>query len=243
MTRLLVIDDETRFVRALGISLRAHGYDVDVAETGEQGLRLARDRHPDLIILDLGLPGLDGVEVLCALREWTNVPVMVLSARDLEADKIEAFDAGADDFITKPFGMGELHARVRAALRHRVPSDAGLHHVLTEHFALDFDAKRVTTPDGEEIHLTPTEWRLLELLVAHEDHPLSSEQILRTVWGPQFDEEKDYVRIYLWALRHKLEPDPSTPRYLTTTRGLGYRFTRVPPSGAPVSARAKVARP
>ena len=229
MTRLLIVDDEAPFVRALGTNLRAQGYDLDAATTGEQGLQLARDRHPDLIILDLGLPGIDGYEVLRNLRTWTKVPVLVLSARTFEEDKVAAFEAGADDFLAKPFGVRELHARVRAALRRGPPNEVGHGTVETEHFSLDLDARQASTPAGEEIHLTPTEWRLLEFLVAHEDQPLSTNQILRTVWGPHVEQEDEYVRVYMWGLRRKLEPDPSSPRYLTTSPGLGYRFTRFRP--------------
>jgi two-component system KDP operon response regulator KdpE len=226
MTRLLVVDDEAPFVRALSVNLRAQGYDLDVARTGEQGLQLARDRHPDLVILDLGLPGIDGFEVLRNLRTWSAVPVLVLSASALEKDTVAAFDAGADDFMAKPFGVRELHARVRAALRRGLPSPVGRAHVETDHFVLDLDIRHASTSSGTEIHLTPTEWRLLELLVGHEDQPLSTDQILGSVWGPHVEHKDEYVRAYIWGLRQKLEPDPSAPRHLTTDRGLGYRFTR-----------------
>jgi len=233
MTRLLMVDDEAPFVRALSLNLHAQGYDLDVANTGERGLQLARDRHPDLVILDLGLPGIDGYEVLCHLRSWSAVPVLVLSARAEETDKVAALEAGADDFLAKPFGVQELHARVRAALRRGRPTGMSGASIETEHFVVDLDHRRASTPSGDEIHLTPTEWRLLGFLARHDDQPLSTAQILRSVWGPPVDHEDEYVRVYMRSLRRKLEPEPSSPRYLTTDRGLGYRFTRSPRPAGP----------
>ena len=223
MTKLLVIDDEAPFVRALGISLRARGYDVEMATTGEQGLEAAARSHPDVIVLDLGLPGLDGLDVLRALRSWTSVPVIVLSARHAEATKVEALDAGADDYVTKPFGMDELLARLRATVRRVIPGqDEPV--IETEHFTLDFAAKRATVAGGAAIHLTPTEWGIVEVLARNRGKLVSQRQLLQAVWGPQYDTETPYLRVYMAAIRRKLEPDSSRPRYFVTEAGMGYRF-------------------
>jgi two-component system, OmpR family, KDP operon response regulator KdpE len=222
MTRVLVIDDEAPFVRALGISLRARGYEVDTAGTGEDGLRLAADRHPDAVILDLGLPGIDGLEVLAALRAWSAVPVLVLSARHTEEAKVMALDSGADDYVTKPFTINELFARLRAVVRRHVPV-AEQAVVSTEDFTIDLGAKTVTTTQGP-VRLTPTEWRIVEELVRSEGRLVSQRQLLQHVWGPQYETETDYLRTYLASLRRKLEPNPATPRYFITEPGMGYRF-------------------
>jgi two-component system KDP operon response regulator KdpE len=224
VSRVLVVDDEAPFVRALAISLRAQGYEVDTAPTGEEGLRLAGTRHPDAVILDLGLPGIDGLDVLAALRAWSNVPVLVLSARHTEEAKVAALDSGADDYVTKPFTVNELFARLRAVMRRRLPA-AETPVVVTPDFAIDLVAKTVTTPTGP-VRLTPTEWRVLEALVVNEGRLVSQRMLLQTVWGPQYGTETDYLRTYLAALRRKLEPRPSMPRYLLTEPGMGYRFVR-----------------
>ncbi len=223
MTRILVIDDEVRFARALGISLEARGYEVVVAPTGTEGLEHAARSHPDLVVLDLGLPDLDGVDVLRALRGWTNVPVVVLSARHEERAKVDALDLGADDYVTKPFGMDELLARVRAALRRGTDADDEPT-VTTEDFVVDLEAKVVRRSDGTVVKLTPTEWHVLEVLVRNEGKLVGQRRLLQEVWGPGYDTQTEYLRVYLAALRRKLEPEPSRPRYFMTEPGMGYRF-------------------
>jgi two-component system KDP operon response regulator KdpE len=223
MTKVLVIDDEERFLRALAISLRARGYDVETATTGEAGLELAARAHPEVIVLDLGLPGIDGLDVLRALRGWSTVPVIVLSARHGEPSKVDALDAGADDYVTKPFGMDELLARLRALVR-RVVSAEEAPVVATADFTLDLAAKTATAGDGTAIHLTPREWGVVEVLVRNEGKLVSQRQLLQEVWGPHYEKETDYLRVYMAAVRRKLEPDSSIPRYFITEPGMGYRF-------------------
>jgi two-component system KDP operon response regulator KdpE len=224
MTHVLLIDDEAPFVRAMAISLRAHGYEVDTAASGADGLRRAADAHPDAVVLDLGLPDIDGLDVLTALRAWSDVPVLVLSARHTEDAKVTALDAGADDYVTKPFTVNELFARLRAVLRRRAPvADEPV--VETPDFTIDLAAKVVTTPHGA-VRLTPTEWRIVEELVRHEGRLVSQRHLLQQVWGPQYGTETDYLRTYLASLRRKLEPLPSVPRYFITEPGMGYRFVR-----------------
>jgi len=222
MTRVLVVDDEPQILRALGINLRARGYAVDLAPSGEQALELAADHHPDVVVLDLGLPGIDGLDVIRGLRGWSQVPIIVLSVREREADKIAALDAGADDYVTKPFGIGELLARLRAAVRrtHPATQDAV---VQTADFRVDLAAKRVTTSSGE-VRLTPTEWHLIEVLVRNQGKLVSQRQVLQEVWGPQYGQETNYLRVYIAQVRRKLEPDPAKPRYFITEPGMGYRF-------------------
>jgi two-component system KDP operon response regulator KdpE len=222
MNRVLVVDDELPMRRTLDIGLRARGFEVDLAATGEQALELAARHHPDAVILDLGLPGIDGIEVAQALRGWSTVPIIVLSARGAEAVKVAALDAGADDYVTKPFGMDELLARLRASLRRARPAEE-LPVVTTSHFSVDLAAKIVTTPAGE-IRLTPTEWQILEILVRQRGRLVTQTQLLKEVWGPDHQAETHYLRIYLSQLRRKLEPDPSHPRYFITEPGMGYRF-------------------
>jgi two-component system KDP operon response regulator KdpE len=223
VTRILVVDDEPQIRRALRTNLAARGYDVDLAESGEAALAAAASHHPDVVILDLGLPGIDGIAVVEGLRGWTNVPIIVLSVRDAEADKIAALDAGADDYVTKPFSMGELLARLRAAERRGAPGPDEEPVIATDAFTVDLAAKRVER-DGEAVHLTPTEWQLLEALVRHPGKLISQRQLLQTVWGPQYERETNYLRVYLAQLRRKLEVDPSRPRHLITEPGMGYRF-------------------
>jgi len=217
-----VVDDEGQIRRALSINLSARGYEVDLAETGEQALELAASRHPDVVVLDLGLPGIDGVEVIRGLRGWSQVPILVLSVRDGEAAKVAALDAGADDYVTKPFGMDELLARLRASLRRAAPAEEEAV-VETPDFTIDLAAKRVLR-DGEEVRLTPTEWHLVEVLVRHEGRLVAQRQLLQEVWGPEYETEANYLRVFMAQVRRKLEPDPGQPRYFITEPGMGYRF-------------------
>jgi len=222
VTRILAVDDEPQILRALATNLRARGYTVDLAGTGEAALTLAARKHPDLVILDLGLPGMDGVEVIRGLRGWSAVPIIVLSVRDAERDKVAALDAGADDYVTKPFGMDELLARLRAALRRSAPGEDEAV-VETEHFMVDLAAKRVTTPAGE-VRLTPTEWHVVEVLVRNAGKLVTQRQLLQAVWGPGYDLETHYLRVHVAHIRAKIEPNPSRPAYLVTEPGVGYRL-------------------
>jgi two-component system KDP operon response regulator KdpE len=223
VTRVLVVDDDRALARALAINLKARAYEVDVALTGREALAAASRRTPDVVVLDLGLPDMDGIEVLQGLRGWTSVPVLVLSAREEQAEKVAALDAGADDYVTKPFGMDELLARVRAAVRRSDPGSDELPVVTTEHFAVDLAARRVTTADGE-VRLTPTEWHVLEVLVRAKGRMVSQKALLQEVWGPAYESESHYLRVYVAQLRRKLEPDPAHPVHLITEPGMGYRF-------------------
>ncbi len=223
MSLILVVDDAVGLTRALAINLRGHGYEVEVSATGRGGLRAAQSRPPDLVVLDLGLPDLDGVEVVRGLREWMTAPILVLSARHEQEQKVAALDAGADDYVTKPFGMEELLARVRAALRRSVGDDAGEAVVEAGAFTVDLRAHRVTTEAGD-VKLTPTEWHLLEVLVRHPGQLVRRRQLLQEVWGPAYGTETNYLRVYMSQLRHKLETDPTQPRHLITEPGVGYRF-------------------
>ena len=220
--RILVVDDEPQLLRALGTNLKARGYTVDLAPTGEAALALAARKHPDLVLLDLGLPGMDGVEVIHGLRGWSSVPIVVLSVRETERSKVDALDAGADDYVTKPFGMDELLARIRAALRRVAPGEEEAV-VETDDFVVDLAAKRVTR-DGAEVRLTPTEWHVVEVLVRNPGKLVSQRQLLQEVWGPQYERETNYLRVYLAQIRKKLEPDPARPRYFVTEARMGYRF-------------------
>ena len=222
MTRILVVDDEAQISRALAVNLKARGYEVDVAATGEKALQLAASRHPDAVILDLGLPGIDGTEVVRGLRGWSSVPIIILSVRDAEADKVAALDAGADDYVTKPFGMDELLARLRAALRRAQPGEEQAV-VTTDHFTVDLAAKRVEVA-GREVRLTPTEWQIVEILVRNAGKLVSQKQLLKEVWGPRYEDETNYLRVFMAQIRRKLEPDPARPRYFITEPGMGYRF-------------------
>ncbi len=224
MIRVLVVDDDRPLARALAINLKAHGYDVTVAHDGRAALTEVARAHPAVVVLDLGLPDQDGIEVLAGIRGWSAIPVIVLSARSTSAEKVEALDAGADDYVTKPFGMDELLARIRAAVRRAAPptSDA-LDVVTTDDFTVDLAAHRVLK-GGQPVKLTPTEWSLLELLVRHAGKLVPQKQMLTEVWGPQYEHETHYLRVYLAQLRRKLEPDQAQPRYLITEPGVGYRF-------------------
>jgi two-component system, OmpR family, KDP operon response regulator KdpE len=222
VTRVLVVDDEPQIARALAINLRARKYEVDVASGGRAALALAAERLPDVVVLDLGLPDLDGMDVIRGLRGWTDVPIIVLSARQDSSDKVHALDLGADDYVTKPFGMDELLARLRAALRRGAPIEE-VPVVTTDAFSVDLAARRVVR-DGRDVRLTPTEWHLLEILVRNCGRLVSQRQLLQEVWGPAYGRETNYLRVYLAQLRRKLEPDPARPRYLVTEPGMGYRF-------------------
>ncbi|WP_194820140.1 response regulator [Nocardia sp. XZ_19_385] len=223
-TKVLVVDDEPQIVRALRINLSVRGYEVLTAGTGAAALRIAADKQPDVVILDLGLPDIDGIEVLAGLRGWTSTPVIVLSARTDSVDKVAALDAGADDYVTKPFGMDELLARLRAAIR-RGAAEAGTHEpvIETETFTVDLALKKVTK-NGASVHLTPTEWGMLEMLVRNRGKLVGRKELLREVWGPAHSTETHYLRVYLAQLRRKLEDDPAKPRHLITEPGMGYRF-------------------
>ncbi len=234
MTRVLVVDDEPQILRALRINLRARRYEVYVAATGTEALTVAAAHPPDLVILDLGLPDMDGVEVIGGLRGWTAVPIIVLSGRADSADKVEALDAGADDYVTKPFGMDELLARMRAAVR-RTPAEQAPPRVRLGGLVVDLAAKRVTPEPGSQpdrdIRLTPTEWHLLEVLLRNPGKLLSHRQLLHEVWGPGYDNAGGNLRLYMAQLRRKLEPDPARPRWLITEPGMGYRYQPPDPAG------------
>ncbi|ASU56967.1 response regulator [Nocardiopsis dassonvillei] len=222
--RVLVVDDDMQIIRAMRINLRARGHDVDTAADGASALRLAADNHPDVVLLDLGLPDMEGMEVIQRLRGWSQVPIIVLSARHSAGEKVRCLDSGADDYVTKPFGMDELLARMRAAERRSVRVDEAPV-VRTPSFTVDLGAKRVLR-EGEEVRLTPTEWHILEILARHAGQLVSQRQLLHDVWGPAYQSETNYLRVYMAQLRRKLEPDPACPRYLITEAGRGYRFER-----------------
>jgi two-component system KDP operon response regulator KdpE len=223
VTRVLIVDDDPQLLRALRVNLATRRYDVYTAADGANALTVAGQHPPDLVILDLGLPDLDGLSVVESLRGWSAAPIIVLSARHTESAKVNALDAGADDYITKPFGMDELLARIRAALRRAASADDEPV-VTTDAFTIDLAGKRVTTPAGD-IRLTPTEWQFLEILVRHPDKLVSQRQLLRDIWGPSYESETNYLRVHMANLRRKLEPHPAKPRYLITEPGIGYRFT------------------
>jgi len=223
ISRVLVVDDEPQIRKTLEVNLRARRYDVDLASTGEEALELAARHHPDVVILDLGLPGIDGIDVVRGLRGWSQVPIVILSVRDREADKVAALDAGADDYVTKPFGMDELLARIRAAIRRSSITDEAPS-VATDDFVVDLAAHRVSRTDGRDVSLTPTEWQLVEVLVRNRDRLVTQRQLLQQVWGPAYERETNYLRSYMATIRRKLEPNPSQPRYFRTEPGVGVRF-------------------
>jgi two-component system KDP operon response regulator KdpE len=223
MTRILVVDDEPQILRTLSLNLRARRYDVRAVPDGGQALGQAADWHPDLVILDLGLPDLDGVEVIEGLRGWTQVPIIVLSGRVGSQDKVDALDAGADDYVIKPFSIEELLARIRAITRRGVSGDPSPI-VLVGGYRVDLARKTVTAAGESALHLTPTEWGILELLVRNPGKLIGQRQLLTEVWGPDQVKETHYLRVYLASLRRKLEPEPSRPRHLITEPGMGYRF-------------------
>ncbi|MEP6695427.1 MAG: response regulator [Pseudonocardiales bacterium] len=223
MSRILVVDDEPQLLRALRITLTARGHDVRIAGDGRTALSDAAAHPPEIIILDLGLPDLDGAEVIAGLRGWTAVPIIVLSGRAGSVDKVEALDAGADDYVTKPFAVDELLARLRAVSR-RTTGQEDVPLVLVGTYSVDLAAKRVTGTDGEDVRLTPTEWHVLEILVRNPGKLVSQRQLLAEVWGPAYSSEFHYLREYLARLRRKLEPEPARPRHLLTEPGMGYRY-------------------
>lgn len=222
---IVVIEDDPQICRFLRTSLAVHGFQVFEAGTGERGLIEVGTRKPDLVILDLGLPRMDGIDVIKKIRAWSAVPIIVLSARSQEHDKIAALDAGADDYLTKPFGIGELAARIRVSMRHSVqlPGDKVATQFSVGDLQVDLSARRVHIA-GQEIHLTPIEYRLLTVLIKHAGKVLTHRQLLLQVWGPAYVEHAHYVRIYMGQLRQKLETDPTQPRYLLTEIGVGYRL-------------------
>ncbi|HEX9124453.1 MAG TPA: response regulator transcription factor [Actinomycetota bacterium] len=230
MTRILVVDDEPQIRRALRTSLASHGYDVQTAGTGEEGVVGAAEGGPDLIFLDLGLPDLDGTEVIRRVRSFSDVPIIVLSVRDRQADKVAALDAGADDYVTKPFGMEELLARLRAQLRRAQPEEAGPAVLRFDELEVDL-ARRLVTLEGEPLHLTKTEYALLEALVTNPGKLLTHQWLLQKVWGRGYAEESQYLRVYVRALRRKLGDAASAPRLILTEPGVGYRWIAGPEPG------------
>ena len=224
MTTVLIVEDEPGLRRALTINLRARKYEVTAVADGTRALAAAAADPPDVVILDLGLPDMDGTDVIEGLRGWSKAPIIVLSARQAQGDKVVALDVGADDYMTKPFGMDELLARLRAALRRSGDAeDAPV--VETATFTIDLAAKQARV-DGEAVHLTPTEWHVLEVLIRNEGKLVPRTQLLQEVWGPAYETETNYLRVYMAQLRRKLEPDPAHPRHLLTEPGMGYRFAR-----------------
>ncbi|MGA5289315.1 response regulator [Streptomyces pseudogriseolus] len=225
MTRVLVVEDDPQLVRALVLNLQARHYGVDAAPDGATALRLAAARQPDVVLLDLGLPDMEGVDIIKGLRSWSRVPILVLSARQGSDEKVAALDAGADDYVMKPFSMNELLARLRAAVRRTEVTPAGpaVTLVETEDFTLDLVAKKAVR-DGKDVRLTPTEWHLLEILVTSPGRLITQKYLLNEVWGVSQSGKTNYLRVYMAQLRRKLEKDPSHPRYLITEPGMGYRF-------------------
>ncbi|QDZ13620.1 response regulator transcription factor [Humibacter ginsenosidimutans] len=220
--KIVVADDDRQILGALRIILSARSYDVVVAANGKQALEKVIDGHPDLVVLDLGMPELDGLEVIDAIRGWSTVPILVISGRADSAEKVEALDRGADDYVTKPFATDELLARIRALVR-RTPASDEEPRVSFDDVVVDLGARRVTK-DGHPVRLTPTEWQILSLLVRNPDRLVTREAILTEVWGPHHTSDSGYLRLYLAQLRKKLEPEPSSPRFLITESGMGYRF-------------------
>lgn len=220
---ILIVEDEAPMRRFLKVSLTSNGYRAVEAETGEEGLTQAAARNPDLVLLDLGLPDLDGLLVTQRLREWAKMPIIVISARGQEEDKIKALDGGADDYLTKPFGMGELLARVRVALRHTATTPVG--DTLFSLGGLKVDlARRLVSVNDREVHLTPIEYKLLTTLIRNAGRVVTHRQLLKEVWGPGYGDQTQYTRVYMGQLRHKLEENPSRPAYLITEPGVGYRL-------------------
>ncbi|MFJ4226054.1 response regulator [Paenarthrobacter nicotinovorans] len=223
MNTILVVDDDPHIVRALAITLKGQGYTVVTAADGESAVRAAAQRPVSVMILDLGLPDMDGNTVITAVREWSAVPILVLSARHGSNDKVEALDAGADDYITKPFGLEELLARLRAVLRRTAETSEDITTVETSSFTVDL-ARRQITKAGEDVRMTPTEWNILDILLRNPDKLITQQQLLTEVWGPAYAKEANYLRVYMAQLRRKLEDEPGSPRHLITEPGMGYRF-------------------
>ena len=226
MTTVVVVDDEPQIRRLLRVSLETQGFSVHLAATGEEGLRLVQGRKPDIVLLDLGLPDRDGAEVLAGLREWSSVPVIILSVRNAEEEIVRLLDTGADDYLVKPFSTGELIARMRVAIRHHAPQDAS-QTFISGRLSVDLQDRSVKVA-GEAVKLTPTEYGLLRLFVQHAGRILTHRQILREVWGPNTDEDTNYVRVYITGLRKKLEENPQMPRLIVTEPGVGYRLRILP---------------
>ena len=225
MIKILVVDDESQIRRALSLNLGARGYEVFEATTGEAALTVVAGEHPDMVLLDLGLPGMDGIMVLEALRGWTRVPIIVLTVRDDERSKVEALEAGADDYVTKPFGMAELVARIRAVLRRNPETIAETPEVVTSAFRLDLAAHRAFAgPDMAEVRLTPIEWGMVAHLVRNPHRLVTYRQLVTAVWGPTYDPDQNLLRVHMGHIRRKLEADPSRPQYFITDSGVGYRF-------------------
>ena len=225
MTRVLVVDDEPQIRRALSLNLGARGYEVLEASTGEQALEVVASERPDLVLLDLGLPNMDGIDVLAALRGWTNVATIVLTVRDDERSKVHALEAGADDYVTKPFGMAELIARLRAVLRRSADAESVVPEVTTADFRLDLAGHRAfVQPDDREVRLTPIEWGIVTHLVRNPERLVTYRQLVNAVWEPSYDPDHNLLRVHMGHIRRKLEPDPSRPRYFITDSGVGYRF-------------------
>ncbi|EYT66183.1 MULTISPECIES: response regulator [Curtobacterium] len=222
--KVLIADDDAQLVRALSVTLSARGYDVVTARDGREAIDAVITERPDLVLLDLGMPRLDGIGVLEGVRAWSQVPVLVLSGRTDSSDKVDALDAGADDYVTKPFQMDELLARLRALGRRRVVATEETPTIAIGPLLVDLVAKQVTPAEGPAIRLTPTEWRLLEVLVTNPDRLMTREMLLTEVWGPTHGNDSGYLRLYMAQLRRKLEPDPAHPRFLVTESGMGYRF-------------------
>ncbi|HTP82323.1 MAG TPA: response regulator [Alphaproteobacteria bacterium] len=229
LARVLIVDDEPQIRRFLRTSLDAHGYEVVEAEDGQSAIKRMTVEKPDVLVLDLGLPDMEGLDVIKRVREWSDVPIIVLTARNREADKIEALDRGADDYLTKPFGMGELMARIRAALRHRVQAKGAAPVFKLGAIVVDL-VKRLVTRDGEEVKLSPREYDLLRVLVQNAGRVVTHQQILKEVWGPAHLDDTQYLRVYVGQLRQKLEPDPEQPKYLMTEPGVGYRLREDEPA-------------
>jgi len=221
--RVLVVDDEAGLAHALAINLRAHGWDVATAPDGARALDLAASWHPDVVLLDLGLPDISGLDVIAGIRGWSRVPIVVLSARQLGEDKVDALDAGADDFVTKPFAMNELLARLRAAVRRAAPGDSTEAVVEAGELRIDL-ARRQVMRRGAEVRLSPTEWAIIEVLVRNRGKLVGRQQLLHEVWGPGYSTETGYLRVYTAQLRRKLERDPAHPRHIITQPGMGYIF-------------------
>ena len=223
VTRVLVVDDEPQILRGLGTNLRARRYEVDTAPDGEQALELAARRRPDVVILDLGLPGIDGVEVIRGLRAWSSMPIVVLSVRDQERDKVRALDAGADDYVTKPFGAEELLARIRAALRRVDAPSPPSEPIVRGRLVIDRERFRVLR-DNEELRLTPKEFELLTFLAQHPGRVLTHRAILKAIWGPNAVDQPEHLRVLVGSLRKKIESNPASPQYILTEPWVGYRF-------------------
>ncbi|WP_017200165.1 response regulator [Arthrobacter sp. M2012083] len=223
MNTILVVDDDPHIVRALAITLKGQGYTVVTATDGQSALHAAAQRPIAVMILDLGLPDMDGTAVISALREWSSLPILVLSARHGSSDKVEALDAGADDYITKPFGLDELLARLRALMRRSIEPGEDITTVETSSFTVDLK-KRQIIKSGLDVRLTPTEWNILDILLRNPDKLITQQQLLTEVWGPAYAKEANYLRVYMAQLRRKLEEEPGNPRHLITEPGMGYRF-------------------